>query len=261
MTEHREFEIPAEHPAFKIPTNREVKIWRYMDLAKYIAILQRRSLFFPRGTLLGDPFEGSSTKPMVATRQYIMQNRTSDPALAEYKDLSDAYFAVGDFYKMAVGKYLISCWHMNEHESAAMWRLYLRSNEGVCIQSTYQKLRACLPKCVMIGEVKYIDYNTEEFAPAMLFNFILHKRKSFEHERELRAVFWEESGVQDAQPYKTKIEPAGLWIEVDLPSLIETVHISPAAEPWLVTVIQEVTAKYDLHVPVLQSALGESPLY
>src|SRR5207248_5933779 len=209
------------------------------DLAKYLAILQRRSLFFPRGTLLGDPFEGSSTKPMVAARQYIMQNRTSDPALAEYKNMEGAHFDVEESYKMAVTLYLISCWHMNEHESAAMWRLYLRSNEGVCIQSTYQKLWSCLPKSVRIGEIKYIDYNTEGFPPANLFNFIMHKRKSFEHERELRAVFWEGSGT-DAQPYKAKIEPAGLWIEVDLPSLIETVHISPAAEPWLVTAIQEV---------------------
>jgi hypothetical protein len=150
---------------------------------------------------------------------------------------------------------------MNEHESAAMWSLYLRSREGVCIQSTYQRLRSCLPKCVFIGEVNYIDYQTEAFAGGNAFNFIVHKRKSFEHERELRAVFWELDGAPDAQPYKTKIEPAGLWIEVDLSSLIETVRISPTAEPWLATAIKEVTAKYDLHVPVLQSALADSPLY
>ena len=95
----------------------------------------------------------------------------------------------------------------------------------------------------------------------MAFNFIVHKRKSFEHERELRAMFWEIDGSPDAEPYKTKIEPAGLWIDMDLPSLIETVHISPTAEPWLARVIQEVTAKYDLNVPVLQSALADAPLY
>ncbi len=260
MTDRPTFVIPTEHPAFKIPTNPEVKIWRYMDLSKYLAILQRRSLFFPRATLLGDPFEGSSTRPMVAARQYIMDNRTTDPALAEYKYLPDSYFD-GGFYKKMIKQYLISCWHMNEHESAAMWKLYLRSNEGVCIQSTYKRLRACLPTCVSIGKIKYIDYQTEEFPPNMLFNFILHKRKSFEHERELRAVFWEGSGIADAQPYKTTIEPAGLWIEVDLSSLVERIHISPAAEPWFATALQEATAKYDLHVPVCQSALGEPPLY
>ena len=68
-------------------------------------------------------------------------------------------------------------------------------------------------------------------------------------------MFWELHGIPEAEPYKAKIERAGLWIDIDLPSLIETVHISPAAEPWLVSVIQEATAKYDLHIPVVQSAL------
>ena len=47
----------------------------------------------------------------------------------------------------------------------------------------------------------------------MLFNFIMHKRKSFEHERELRAVFWEMSATTDAQPYKAKIEDLDQRVE------------------------------------------------
>jgi len=35
----------------------------------------------------------------------------------------------------------INCWHMNDHESAAMWKLYLKSDEGIAIQSTYRKLK------------------------------------------------------------------------------------------------------------------------
>jgi hypothetical protein len=247
---------------FRTPANQDIRIWRYMDLSKYLAILQRRSLFFPRATLLGDPFEGSATRPMVEARQFIMKNRTSEPALAAWKDVPDEMFSsLSALTKTMVERYLICCWHMNEFESAAMWRLYLQSNEGICIQSTHRKLRSGLPKCVLIGEVNYINYETGGFSEGNLFNFIMHKRKSFEHEKELRAVFCELDGTEDAQPYKTKIEPAGLWIEVDLQSLIETVHISQTAEPWLATVIQEVTSKYALHVPVLQSALARSPLY
>jgi hypothetical protein len=149
---------------------------------------------------------------------------------------------------------------MNEQESAAMWGLYLRSNEGVCIQSTYRRLRSSLPKCVFIGEVNYLDYDNEGFSPQVPFNFIMHKRKSFEHERELRAIFLERDETAEAQNYKPKIEPAGLWISVDLPAVIEKVYISPTAEEWHATVIREVTAKYELQVPVRQSALAESAL-
>ena len=252
----------GQHPSFRAPTNKEIRIWRYMDLAKYLALLQRRALFFTRATLLGDPFEGSSTIPMVVAREHIEKNRHSDHTLAQYKDMPDGISdQISKLVKSSVEKYMVSCWHMNEYESAAMWRLYLSANEGVCIQSTYNRLRSCLDKCIFIGEVNYIDYQTEWFFQGQLFNAIVHKRKSFEHERELRAVFWELHGIPEAEPYKAKIERAGLWIDIDLPSLIETVHISPAAEPWLVSVIQEATAKYDLHIPVVQSALTGSPLY
>jgi hypothetical protein len=238
-------------PSFKTPSNFDIPIWRYMDLAKYLAILQRQSLFFPRASLMGDPFEGSSTKLMVAAREQFLQS-INHPEL---------HMELGQAFKGMVQKYLISCWHMNELESAAMWSLYLRSNEGVCIQSTYRRLRSCLPKCVSIGEVEYVNYDTERFSPEIIFNLIMHKRKSFEHERELRAVFWEMDESPDAQTYKTKIEPTGLWIPVNLPSLIERVCISLTAEAWLASVIDGVTTKYDLQVPVVQSALAESPLY
>jgi hypothetical protein len=251
MTADNSQDEHEQHPSFKRPGNVEIKIWRYMDLAKYLAILQRRSLFFARASLLGDPFEGSSTKLMVAAREHQLRD-IGHPNL---------HLELAHYYKVLVNTYLISCWHMNEQESAAMWSLYLRSNEGVCIQSTYRRLRSSLPRCVRIGEVNYLNYDNEGFLPQVSFNFIMHKRKSFEHERELRAVFWETDEGTEAQSYKPKIEPAGLWISVDLPAVIEKVYITPTAEEWQATVIRELTAKYDLQVPVVQSALAESPLF
>src|SRR6478672_2892400 len=74
------------HESFRLPTNKDVPIWRYMDLSKYLSMLDRRCLYFARATLLGDPFEGSSTKMMVSTRECIRANRATDPTLAAYKD-------------------------------------------------------------------------------------------------------------------------------------------------------------------------------
>ena len=147
----------VDHPSFITPSNINIKIWRYMDLSKYIAFLQRKALFFTRAPLLGDPFEGSATKPIVAAREYILKNRGSDPALAAFKDLPESVINVGSVFKEMLRYFLVNCWHMNEHESAAMWNLYSKSNESVCIQSTYDRLRRAVPECVLIGEVKYID--------------------------------------------------------------------------------------------------------
>jgi hypothetical protein len=38
----------------------------------------------------------------------------------------------------------INCWHTNEHESAAMWKLCLKSDEEIAVQSTYEKVRDSL---------------------------------------------------------------------------------------------------------------------
>jgi hypothetical protein len=35
----------------------ETRLWRYMDFAKFVAMLDQRSIFFARANLVGDPFE------------------------------------------------------------------------------------------------------------------------------------------------------------------------------------------------------------
>ena len=225
------------HTAFRVPTNKEIKLWRYMGLAKYLSILQRKAIFFPRASLLGDPFEGSSTKPMVAAREEFSKYISNKSTMGE-KFPDNLSQTVSDSNKEMVSEYLINCWHMNEHESAAMWSQYAHTNEAVCIQSTYRRLDLYLPTCVFIGEVTYIDYNIESIHEGMVFNFIMHKRKSFEHERELRAVFWMIYGIPEAAPYKKDAEPAGLAIKVDVNVLIERVYISPLATPWFATIVK-----------------------
>src|SRR5580700_10204543 len=243
----------THHESFRLPANKDIPVWRYMDLAKYLWMLDRRRLFFSRATLLGDPFEGSSTKMMVAQREYVKAHRATDPRLAAYKDKPDASFDWGFIPRKLLPTYFVSCWHMNEQESAAMWKLYSSSNEAVCIMSTYRRLRECLPPCVFMGEVVYIDYETQGFNPFLATNFILHKRLSFAHERELRALFWEMDGSPGAQPYKAQIEPNGLGIEVDLPRLIERIYVSPTAPSWYANVVQAMTTKSGFDFPVSQS--------
>jgi hypothetical protein len=43
-----------------------MSLWRYMDLAKFVWMLQRRALYFCRLDALGDPYEGHYTRPMLS---------------------------------------------------------------------------------------------------------------------------------------------------------------------------------------------------
>jgi hypothetical protein len=125
---------------------------------------------------------------------------------------------------------LINCWHMNEHESAAMWKLYSRSSEAIGIRSTDARLRACLPDDINIGTVKYIDYHGDSYVAEgnVAFPYV-HKRRSFELERELRAVMWK---LSEAVSFNLSYRPAdkGQGVTVELSELTEKIFVAPGRQ-------------------------------
>jgi hypothetical protein len=55
-TKHKR-DIP--HPAFPQPKNARVKVWKYLTLSKFLALLTKQALPLIRADHLGDEFEGS----------------------------------------------------------------------------------------------------------------------------------------------------------------------------------------------------------
>ncbi len=113
---------------------------------------------------------------------------------------------------------LANCWHMNERESAAMWKLYAEGDK-VRIQSIYRKLLDALPKDVGMGIVTYIDFEEEPIPEGNVLANFMHKRKSFEHEREARVLRWLSS--EETPP------PVGQWQSVNLQELVEHIFVAP----------------------------------
>ena len=249
--------MSSYHPAFKVPSNENIKIWRYMDFTKFVSMLERGGLFFPRAELLGDPFEGSLP---LANRLLL---ESLPPGVDKIP--KEAREASSSFRRWLPRWTFISCWHMNEIESAGMWSLYGRDDKAVAIQSTYTRIRAGLDENVHIGEVSYIDYTTEAIREDNTFFTFTHKRKSFEHERELRAVI-SDLPVKDS-PYEgppidyDKPVVAGVWREVELKDLLETVYVSPGSPGWFTELVKGVLSRYGLDIPVTQSSLDEDPVY
>jgi len=114
---------------------------------------------------------------------------------------------------------------------------------------------------VHIGTVKYIDYETEWLPERYSFNPFLHKRKSFEHERELRAIIQKFPTKGDEIDLTQEIFDIGAYINVDLYTLIEKIFISPTAPKWFNDVVKSIVNKYDLEKEVIQSSLAEGPVY
>ena len=164
-----------EHPNFTQPKNLEIPLWRYMDLSKFAALLQKRTLHFARADNLGDPLEGSVPKPSSTSAN------PDDLPLHLAESLRIAR-------ERAPRYHFISCWHMNEGESAAMWKLYSRSSDAVCIKTDYRSLASILASNCFMGKVEYIDFSSMRVTPGNFFAPFLLKRRSFSHECEARAI-------------------------------------------------------------------------
>jgi hypothetical protein len=122
------------HPLFAQPENDAVRVWRYMDFTKLVSLVDSRRLYFTRADKFHDPFEGSWPKTNVDARQSMVVDVPPEMREALAKQIGDMAGHLPRFLA-------INCWHMNDHESAAMWKLYLKSNEGIAVQSSYKSLR------------------------------------------------------------------------------------------------------------------------
>lgn len=239
----------SAEPFFNVPSDEHATIWRYMDFTKFVSLLDKKALYFTRSDRFSDKFEGAIPKPTVEAREASVVGLERSLAEKALREMSQGYQEVRKWI-------FVNCWHMNSYESAAMWQLYAQKNEGIAIRSTYARLKESLSssgRIMQIGMVKYIDYTSDMIHEGNIFHAIFCKRRSFEHEHELRAVFQKPSLVNDLQP--------GLYIPCDLDILIDKVFVSPASPNWFKELVSSILKKYDLDKEVKRSDLDEDPIY
>lgn len=244
--------VDKEHPAFTQPSDTNVRIWRYMNFAKYVSFLQKSSLYFPQLKVLAknDPYEGSTTKEIYSKIEI------GDPEAMHFNN--QRLIGLSTFY--------VNCWHMNETESQAMWKLYSSSfDEAVCIQTTYQKIADALPNIseanqnsYFIGSVKYINHHIDKMPENNIIYPVMHKLKSFEHEREVRIVYWKRD-PGTSEPELLEQYPTGLSVPIDINFAVENVIVSPEAGNWFLDVVRSVTEKYGVNLPISESSLSLLP--
>ncbi|MBL4898865.1 MAG: hypothetical protein JKX76_04345 [Colwellia sp.] len=248
---------------YETPKNNSC-LWRYMDFTKYVSLLSTSSLYFSRADTFDDPFEGA--KGIISNKAKWDEHflgafksiLKSPPGCVEWDQSEEhvnkeAHRLLKELEESGQAdreNAYISCWHENEHESEAMWRLYSNFiDNAVAIRSTYSSLYNALGRnpSISIGRVRYLDYDKHYANPGDSF---WRKRKSFEHEREVRAI------VHD---FNT--EDFGIPMECDLDVLIEDVVVSPTAPSWFVNVLNDINRKYEINIKVRQSNLNAVPFF
>lgn len=241
-------------------------VWRYMDFAKFISMLQQRGLYLSRADKFHDRFEGATG---LATRQaswddyhldYFRKLVVTPPAgysIPEYtaeriEEQANRLLKEMKSFALEARQSLVSCWHGSEGEAETLWRLYCPpGTPGVAIRSTVGKLwEACVQYDeALVGRVHYVDFR---YTFASIQNErIFQKRKSLSHEQEVRMVL----------PNEWRAPVDGKILDCDLQKLISEIVISPFAPLWLLDVVSDVLARYMYSFDLKRSELLEEPFF
>lgn len=249
---------------YQIPSP-SAKLWRYMDFSKYVSMLSSRTLFFSSVSNFIDIFEGAKG---ILSRKEIWDDFYKSFFISAIKNppeklvceespeeieqhavrLLEELHSSGESARERI---YINCWHENYVESEAMWKLYSKDiTNAICIQSTYESLYYALGRNpdISIGQVNYIDFS-KQFAPVN--GSYWYKRKSFEHEKEVRAIIHSTESKDEN----------GIKVPIDLDMLLKYVYISPSAPKWFTDVVHDTNIKYEINAPVVQSSLMDTPFF
>lgn len=187
-------------------------VWRVFNPEYLLHDIEQRRLTLVRPSSWDDPFENFLEKCR-------FKLPTGEPV--------DATPVLGRFFGQ--------CWTMAPDETDATWRIYSPSKIGVRVRSSIVSLGTRLcdasdPLAAVkyfVGSVSYVSYelldvSLRHAATAMLtgnggrnlVQTLLIKRREFEHEREVRLIFYDAEDQFKGQPlWSVAIEPDEVFEE------------------------------------------------
>ena len=232
-----------DNSELSITKTRGLPLWRYMDLWKFLKLINSSKLFFPNIQLLGDQNEGKMPSQVFEyMKNHSRKNGKDDNFAQVYRDFFD---------KTTRKNGLILPWTASKTESYALWKIYAKDKLGVAIKTDIERLKNCFRKAsekIYIGEVKYFDNENIEYGFGRFSNYIL-KSKYYEFESEVRCIT--ELDPEDNSTFKN--------IEVDLNELIDEVYISPfAEETGLLEIIDDLKSKKNLNFKIKISGINDT---
>lgn len=258
------------------------KIWRYMDLPKFIDLLRTSSLYFASLPTMEDEWEGAVAPLGDSTASVDFLLSAFGGTTESARSFIDSQERHNDASRAGV---FINCWHRSEVESAAMWKLYEPTGRGIAIHSTVGHLCSSIQdaKESQLVEVQYVDFNRRGSLDVYnLDRRYSYKRESFRHEQELRLQHFdlmplrpktafelaENPPLSEQSPtvdYENVIDlstlPAGKHFSVDLTQLVQGLVVAPDAPGWFIEVVRDIAARYGHSFPVSSSAMLHRPRY
>jgi hypothetical protein len=207
---------------------------------KSIDLLYKRQIFLCRldKFLKDDPWEGAWTDFCIENNLWNRNSLEGEDGLIN--EIKRWHF--------------ISCWHLSDHESMAMWKIYSSEQAGIAIKTSIKKFKDSLldeKQQIYIGKVEYIenhDVHKENYditGDWAGLSQICLKRQCFKYEQEVRIIERDMEGKKEHS-----------FIDIDL-NFIDKVRLSPLFNDAFIESIKDISSKYGLD----ESLIEKSSLY
>ena len=223
-------------------------LWRYMDLPKFIDLLESKSLRLSRGDKFSDKFEGSFTPSLKLLITQAYEDNGISMTYAEFKD------------KLRERIY-INCWCNRKSESMAMWQLYGGSNCAVAVITTVSRIRNAIMSSpfalkTYIKKVDYIDhFDDPDIEISPYSNIFAYKQNAYDHEKEVRVLL-----DMYHETFEDPKMPESLSMPLELEDFIFRVVIAPHAPEWFSVLVKKIVKNYNLGIVVDRSSLSIEPV-
>lgn len=259
-------------PQDQIPPDQTV-LWRYMDFARFVQLLENQTLWFARADTFEDPLEGTYSDGERSFSGWL-NSLLLKPREPKFEIACEGIARACH----------VNCWRAGDSESLAMWDLYGKGSGVVAIKTTVGNLKEQLghgERTVHLAAVRYIDMEANDICEVE--QLILRKDVSYQHEQEVRAfippkclydlsriigeaklkyeplikagVKIPDDGDRSLAPFlELKLDaPRGLDLKVDVRALLEEVMIGPREKIWVQELVVSLLQRYGYDVPVRSS--------
>ncbi|TAL63078.1 MAG: hypothetical protein EPN88_12705 [Bacteroidetes bacterium] len=219
-------------------------LWRYMDLPKFVSMLETKGIWLARADTVKDKHEGKMPDEMRAN----IENAYASGKLEDNQktDIKNA----DDFQDYLVKNTFISCWHKNFDENMAMWEIYGKNSNAIAVQTTVKKVRDSVDPSGLQGFsliMKDVQYkNADEVKGDINYEeCFFRKRRPYEYEKEVRISL----DTYDVRA-PTKKNPDGFVLSCELNMFIEEIIVHPDSDDRFFNVVNSICSKYDIHASI-----------
>ena len=214
MRNKKDFELKGATPQMEVAL--DCKVARYLSMEKFENMIEDKAIWFANADSFDDQRERSIPRG-------FFRNWGEEKV--------QGYQKINEVADCVIGAY-VTCWTKFCFENYALWKVYNRECNGVCVVTPFEKLKKQIDEAgekPLWASVQYVDLFDDTvqydlpwifFADGSIRNTRVkevYKQQAYEYEKEIRGII-----------YDLKIDSEkGFSVAIKPEELIDEIYISP----------------------------------